>query len=730
MNKTNFILTADTIIDTESIIITKPIQSGIKRMKRDMETVLESAQNDTCLQKSSKWKIKLESADMEEEGYSILFKQREEIIVSAQVISAENQNADPILKSVPLTNWNMIIQASSDLGFLYAFLHISEYYLGITPLWFFNDQKLEKKKSVFIPIEEIHSPAYKVRFRGWFINDEVLLNTWKIGGDNTIVWEMVFEALLRLGGNTVIPGTDRNSRIHRQQASDMGLWISHHHAEPLGAEMFARVYPDLLASYDSHPDKFLGLWKQGIKEQKDMKVIWNLGFRGQGDCPFWSSDEKYITPKARGELISEIIERQAALVREQTDNPVFCTNLYGEIMELYQQGYIRLPADTIRVRADNGYGRMVSRRQDLYNPRISALPGKEEQEQNRLQGIYYHVSFYDLQAANHITMLPNSLDLIREEITTAFSCRVDDFLIVNCSNIKPHVYYLEAIAALWREGEINTSDYTKKYVNRYYSSCIGTVNQEDREKLLGDMASCFSRYADSAIQYGEWEDDHAGEQFYNYMTRGLYTSWMQGKTRECTKSLSWATGDISFPEQIEWYLAKCKEGLVKFEELHRECARITALLNDPELWKDSLALQASLHLLCIKGAVEFCKAFQSFQEEKFQEAFYLMGTASRYYKEADALLRNREHDKWEGYYANDCLSDIKFTAYLLKQLMAYIRNIGEGPRFYDWQRELYYSETDRKVMLITNFENHKTDEELFEYISFIAKGNIISERKG
>ena len=54
---------------------------------------------------------------------------------------------------------------------------------------------------------------------------------------------MAFETLLRCGGNMTIPGTDKNSRLNRQMAADMGLWITHHHAEPLGAEIFARAYP-------------------------------------------------------------------------------------------------------------------------------------------------------------------------------------------------------------------------------------------------------------------------------------------------------------------------------------------------------------------------------------------------------------------------------------------------------------------------------------------------------
>ena len=49
--------------------------------------------------------------------------------------------------------------------------------------------------------------------------------------------------------------------------------------------MFARAYPALNASFAEHSDKFYTLWEKAVKEQKDMNVVWNLGFRGQGDVP-------------------------------------------------------------------------------------------------------------------------------------------------------------------------------------------------------------------------------------------------------------------------------------------------------------------------------------------------------------------------------------------------------------------------------------------------------------
>lgn len=253
-----------------------------------------------------------------------------------------------------VTEQEITIYGADARSFIYALNYLSETYLGVLPFWFWNDQKMEVKSYVEIPCGTYHSEADRIRYRGWFINDEVLISHWTAGVSKDYPWEMVFEALLRCGGNLVIPGTDKNSRIYAPIASDMGLMITHHHAEPLGAEMFLRAYPDLEPSYLKHKDLFEGLWKDAIGRQKDEEVIWNIGFRGQGDVPFWENDSAFDTPEKRGELISNIMKKQYAMVREQIPDAVFCTNLYGEILELYREGCLQIPEDVILIWADNG----------------------------------------------------------------------------------------------------------------------------------------------------------------------------------------------------------------------------------------------------------------------------------------------------------------------------------------------------------------------------------------
>ena len=639
------------------------VRKACKRFERDVEKAL-SAVGDAC------GSIVLRKDNLEAEQYRIEVSEQEIVIYGVDARS-----------------------------FIYALNMLSEKYLGILPFWFWNDQKIEEKPYVEIPCGSYQSEPDRIRYRGWFINDEVLISHWTAGVSKDYPWEMVFEALLRCGGNLVIPGTDKNSRIYAPIASDMGLMITHHHAEPLGAEMFLRAYPDLEPSYLKHKDLFEGLWKDAIERQKDEEVIWNIGFRGQGDVPFWENDPAFDTSEKRGELISNIMKKQYAMVREQIPDAVFCTNLYGEILELYREGYLQIPEDVILIWADNGYGKMVSRRQGNHNPRVSALPTEGDKGRH---GTYYHVSFYDLQAANHITMLPNSMEFVEKELNAAMTHGITDLWVINASNIKPHVYPLSFIANLWKRNALSAVEHRKKYVREYYGSNC-TENQ------LIFMEECISRYPEAMLPFGDREDEHAGEQFCNYVVRDFIHGWMKDGAVEPVEELFWCTREDAFNKQISWFEKKCSQTYDKIEELYHKCAAV----KESELWKDSILLQTEIHKYCLKGSILFAESFWAYREKDFKKAFFLLGNAVEAYDAADCAMRAREHGKWKDFYANDCLTDVKETAYCLKRLMGYVRNLGDGPDFYKWQREVTYSENDGKVILITNMENHMTDWELY-----------------
>lgn len=630
--------------------------------------------------------------DSTEQGASIGFKKMK---------GQESMEAEAYVICVQVGK--LIIQASDELGFIYGIYEISRTVLGISDFWFWNDQQIIPREQSMILAEDfrIQSTKCRVKYRGWFINDEVLLHKWFVDCDKEKPWEMALEALLRCKGNMVIPGTDRNSERYRNLASSMGFYVTHHHAEPLGARMFARAYPDLEPSYANYPEKFMALWQEAIIKQKDQKIIWNLGFRGQGDCPFWENDPQYKTDEARGALMSSLIKKQYELVKESNPDAVCCTNLYGETMELYKKGHLKLPEDVMKIWADNGYGKMVSRRQGNHNPRIPALPVAGNHEHN---GVYYHVSFYDLQAANHITMLPNAPEFVQSELTEVLNRNGDDYWIINCSNVKPHVYLLDVVAKMWRDGTLDVKNHRRQYVQQYY----GEENADRVDEML-------KLYPEHALAYGNEEDEHAGEQFSNHVARMLLSQYMRDKNKRC-EELLWAVTASDLSGQVVWYQSLCETAIQSYESYLKTSEQCLLELHGSGkvLFEDSILLQVKIHTYCYEGAKLACEAMLKAYVGAYMEAFYLAGKARKQYLLANQSMRDREHGKWKDFYENECLTDVKQTAWVLEAWMSYIRNLGEGPHFYQWQRQFICPKEDQRIFLILNMDNHLKDEELFE----------------
>lgn len=601
---------------------------------------------------------------------------------------------------------DMKVQAGDELGFVYGLLYISERFLGVKPFWFWMDQPAETAEKTAVTEKlsvlpgQYTSPVPVIKYRGWFVNDEVLIMKWQINGDKTEPWRMVFEALLRCGGNMVIPGTDKNSKIYNRLASDMGLWITHHHAEPLGAEMFVRAYPDKEPNYADSPGLFIKLWEDAVKAQRGMKVIWALGFRGQGDCPFWSNDTsgRFDTPEKRGRLISDVIEQQRQIVLKYVENPVFCTNLYGEIMELYEEGHIHFHEDIIKISADNGYGKMVTRRRDNHTVRISSLPKEPEKH----GGIYYHVSFYDLQAANHITMLPNSVDFVDSELSEVMEKNATDYWIVNCSNVRPHVYFLDALRKKWYGESVSDASHSLEFAREYFGGNT-------------DTAPLYRIYHQAMLPYGKEPDEHAGEQFYTENVRLLIHSIYNNRS-DGTPGLKWLVGLMPLGDQIEAYVQMCRDNLENITKFYDSCCAVGPKLSGSlrQLWSATLLLQASIHYYCTKGVIAFGEGYRDYAAGNYWKAFMLFGCSAEYFEKTDRLIRDSEYGVWEGFYFNECFADVKHTAYMLKKLMGLAREKGDNARHDKWYRDAVYAESDKKVFTLLVNDNHMTDWELYK----------------
>ncbi|MGO4108287.1 glycosyl hydrolase 115 family protein [Paenibacillus sp. YAF4_2] len=609
----------------------------------------------------------------------------------------------------------MSIIGYDDLGIVYGILEFSRIYLGIQPFWFWADQAIVRRSEIVIPYEEYEAPEAKVRYRGWFVNDEVCLIGWKEPYPPTReVWEPVFEALLRCGGNMVIPGTDLpRDGIHYKLAAEMGLWVTHHHAEPLGAEMFLRAFPGRTASYQQEPELFESLWQEAIEEQKDMNVLWVLSFRGQGDAPFWMNDPYFDTSETRGAMISKVIKRQYDMISSAVSNPVFCAALYGEISELYKGGYIELPEDVIKIWADNGYGKMVSRRHNNQNFRINALPAADDGGKH---GVYYHITFHDLQASNHLTLYPGSAGFLKQEIESAFTSGAHEYLLVNSGNIRPHVYSLDMMRELWNTGEMNVEQHLEQFVSSYYTS------HKD------EIVELYRSYTEAAIQYGPHADDLAGDEYYHHPARQIIGHWLQGKDGEPDPRLNWAVGDAPFLDQVKGFEEQLVPGIQKWTNWLKRCNKVLTMLEPGDRRRaiDQLRYHGELHLSGCEGFYWLCRSYREFNEKRYPQAFVFASESMWSYRRGLAALRESEHGKWERFYEADWLTNILSTVQNVDTLRRFIRMHGDSPDFFLWYKEYLMPETEKYIYLENTHRNPLSDDELAQLLKQYFANNHTS----
>jgi hypothetical protein len=611
------------------------------------------------------------------------------------------------------------LSAADELGLVYGLLHLSRAYLGVDPFWFWLDKEPPFLGTALVPIEAYESPPFATRYRGWFVNDEDSIIGWTdVYPPPREAWEPVFEALLRCGGNMVIPGTDLPRHgCHNELASEMGLYIAQHHAEPLGAEMFKRAYPDLEARYDLYPELFEKLWREAALRGRGRKTVWTIGFRGQGDKPFWEDDPAYDTDEKRGKLIGAIIARQRENLRECLGDVPVCAYVYGELTELYRGGHLKLPEGVCRVWADNGFGKMVSRRQGNSNPRLPSLPERGDPGPH---GLYYHVAFHDLQASNHLTMFPNDARLIQRELSAAFALGATEYLLVNSANIRHQAYALDLVAGLWRSGAPNAPCITggadsgaeveahrAAFCSRFFASAAE------------EAALCLASFAEATLRYGPNEDDRAGEELYHHCPRSLLASWMRGEREAGAEDMRWATGPLPLGGQFAFFKTRLEASLPSWIELEQRAELAASAMSEEEgkRFRDFFGFQVGLHRSGCAAFLKLCEAYELFDAGDFPHAFVAATESLRAYEESLRILDEAQEGRWAGFFRCDYLTNVAATAYAVDALRRWLRQFGDAPNYFHWSRAFAVSKAERGVLLENTTRRVLSDDELASVLS-------------
>ncbi|MBQ8135996.1 MAG: glycosyl hydrolase 115 family protein, partial [Clostridia bacterium] len=350
----------------------------------------------------------------------------------------------------------------------------------------------------------------------------------------------------------------------------------------------------------------------------------------------------------------------------------------------------------IKLWGDNGFGHMVSRRQNNENPRTDAMPAEDEKGEN---GIYYHVSFYDLQAANHITMLQNPPQMIADELRTVLEHHADTLWNINVGSVKPHVFMLDLVRRMWTEGTYDAKQAAKEFSETYFGSPLA--------------APLLTGYAESAVHYGPHPDDRAGEQYYHFPLRSLARALLRGETEAALPSLYWAADNQSFRDQVLRLAKTVKPGIASWRRYEARCREVMdALEEDPSgRVNETLLLPAILHKTGCEGLYAFCHAcFHTIDGDPLQAYLWTDRALEAHRKALTAMKQVR--GRFSHIYDNDCFAGVGLTIQVLEGVRSYLRIRGDGALLYDWEKQYLVPPEEKRVVLQTHRTVQLSDDEL------------------
>ena len=324
---------------------------------------------------------------------------------------------------------NHVVLSGADMrGTLYAIYTFSQEWLGVDPMYYWTDKQPAKRASIAIPANLNHaylSPLFK--YRGFFINDEDQLTGWANGeasGDDSgiskAVMDKIFETILRLKGNIVVPSTWAFPTDPQMKwVGERGLILNQHHAIPVGMNV-ARWPASVPYNFTEHPEILEKAWTNAVHlhDLGKQEILWSVGLRGLSDTAYASMDPSVVgNDKAQGALISKAIATQMRIVRAWQPGAQFVTDLWQEGARLEAAGLLTIPPEVGMVWADTGYG--------LEQDKGAVAKG---------QGMYYHDAMLNGRANQLSEMVP--VARIHSELGRFIKAGATNYILLNTSDLR------------------------------------------------------------------------------------------------------------------------------------------------------------------------------------------------------------------------------------------------------------------------------------------------------
>lgn len=372
----------------------------------------------------------------------------------------------PEAYSINITLDQIQIRYRDTLGAIYGIYRISHDILGFDPLWFWKQVRPACQKQIMIQPQTLLSTQAVFKYRGWFLNDEDLLCQWEQGGGEReldyphyqfvttpAVMRRVYEAVLRTGGNLIIPGSFVNVMNPAEAklvsyAVEHGLYVSQHHIEPLGVTAFSfetfweKRGQKHAFEYAKNPEPVRQTWHEYAQKWWEIagkQTIWQLGLRGRGDRPIWDYDPT-ITKELAGQYISRAMHDQWQIIREIDSRPIppATTTLWHEGAQLMAEGELDIPKPITIIFSDKGQTQTMQ--EDFHTL---------TRDESRTYGAYYHAGFWIY--GSHLVQ-GTRLEKMQRQVHAMIDKGDTHYAILNTANIREHVLPIATFAQLLERG--------------------------------------------------------------------------------------------------------------------------------------------------------------------------------------------------------------------------------------------------------------------------------------
>jgi hypothetical protein len=553
----------------------------------------------------------------------------------------------------------VVLTGSDVRGTIYAIYQFSYQFLRVDPLYWWTDHPPHRRPNVIFPSNFTETEAPVFHYRGFFINDEDLLTGWRPGisdGDDISLktWDRIFEAILRLKGDMVIPGTwifPYEPQI--RAAAERGLIVTQHHVNVLGLDTY-RWPHDKPYSFINAPNLLEAAWRRSISQYpRDGEMVWSVGYRGQNDYPFWLVDKNSPTTAAgRAHVIQEAINTEIEILKQQRPAAPMVMNAWAEAAPFIRAGLLKVPPGVTLVWPDNGHGTIQDRG-----------------ELKAGEGVYYHAAMIDWRSSHFSELVPPKR--IAGELGRAVRAGATEYLIVNTSNLRPVVMTSRATMELawnpkpWIENSrAQASAYLRKWCGEEFGAGAASA-----------LVKYYEAYFAAPAKYGPAEDARMGDQFYQVMARRILLQLSKGTANEPLRGF----GMPEFQNTTEFatrLAGACRAALPRWERTLQlaEASQKLVAKDRASFFRVSVLTQVEINLHGNRMLLDVAEAaLTSSAAQRIRWVRSAIDECSR----IEGLLHAADYGKWQGFYTRgDWLLDVPLTRLLERAYLGQLEGRG------------------------------------------------------